>query len=72
MGVSQGGIGLTLFVMASELVGPKYRSFAGVTVFLSFTAALCLMAVQGYLVQEWRKLLLITSIPYIILLPTYL
>ena len=72
MGLSQSGIGLTLFVMASEFVGPKYRSVAGTTVWFAFTFALCMMALQGYLVQNWRHLLLITSVPYIILLPTYL
>lgn len=71
VGVCQGGIGLTLFVMASELVGPKYRSVAGTTVFISFTFALCIMAVQAWLIQKWRMLMIITSIPYIVLMVTF-
>ena len=72
MGLAQSGIGLTLFVMASECVGPKYRSVAGTTIWFTFAFALCMMSLQAYFVQNWRKLLLITSAPYVILLPTYL
>lgn len=71
VGVCMGGIGLTLFVMASELVGPKYRSVSGIVVFISFTFALCIMAVQAWLVQRWRMLMVITSIPYIVLLVNF-
>ena len=72
MGFVRSGTVLVIYVMASELAGPKYRSISGTSVWFAFTFALCSMALQAYLVQNWRHLLLITSAPYIILLPTYL
>ena len=71
-GISQGGIIPTANVMASELVGPKFRGFASASVCFSFTIGLMLVTLQAYYVQEWRTLLIITSIPYAVLLPTYL
>ena len=72
MGFVRSGTVLVIYVMASELAGPKYRSISGTTVWFAFTFALCMMALQAYLVQNWRHLLLITSAPYLIFLPTYL
>lgn len=71
IGFFQGGIGLTLFVMATELVGPKYRSFAGTTIWFAFTFALCAMAFKAWLVPKWQLLEVISSIPYIIFLAFY-
>ena len=62
------GIVLNLFVLAAELVGPKYRAFAGTTIWFFFTASLALVGLQAYFIPDWRMLLKIMTAPYIILL----
>ena len=71
IGIFQAGVGLTLFVMASELVGPKYRSFAATTIWFAFTFALCAMCLVAWLVPKWHTLEIIISIPYIFILGAY-
>lgn len=69
IGFCQGGIALTIYVMASEFVGPKYKSLtSGALTGLTYTLSLCLLSLQSWLIPEWRKLLVVTSLPYIILL----
>uniref|UniRef100_A0A7M5U329 Major facilitator superfamily (MFS) profile domain-containing protein n=1 Tax=Clytia hemisphaerica TaxID=252671 RepID=A0A7M5U329_9CNID len=69
IGFCQGGIALTIYVMASEFVGPKYKSLAsGALTGLTYTLSLCLLSFQSWLMPEWRKLLVVTSFPYLILL----
>ncbi|XP_002158070.2 organic cation transporter protein [Hydra vulgaris] len=71
IGILQGGVMLLLFVLATELVGPSYRSLSGTTIWFAFTFALCIMAVQAWLIPNWRTLLIIVSIPYIVLILFY-
>jgi len=71
VGVFQGGVGLTLFVMASELVGPKYRSISGTLQWFAFTFALCIMGIQAKLLPKWRTLQMVLSVPYLFILVFY-
>ncbi len=64
IGFAQGGVALTIFVLASELVGPRYRALSGTLIWFAFTLALCLVGFQAWLVPDWRKLELIMSAPY--------
>ncbi|XP_066920689.1 organic cation transporter protein-like [Clytia hemisphaerica] len=64
IGFCQGGVGLCLFVMATELVGPSWRSFAGTSIWFAFTIALCIIPVQA-MYLKWKMLEILLSIPYI-------
>ena len=72
VGFALGGIYLTVIVLATELVGANYRTFAANSMWLFQNLAYCLMSLQAYWIQEWRKLTLILSGPYLVLVATYL
>eukprot|EP00795_Rhopilema_esculentum_P001124 gene1124-15466_t len=63
-GFAQGGVGLSIYVLATELVGPNFRALSGTIVWFAFTAALCLIGLKAYLVPDWRMLEIIVSAPY--------
>lgn len=72
IGCAQGGVALTIYVMASELVGPQYKSItSGAGTGLTYTLCLCLLSLQAWLIQNWRLFLVVTSAPYLILLLFY-
>lgn len=71
VGIAQGGISLVLPVIATELVGPNYKTMVGSWIGFFHTFSICFMAIQGWLVLNWRHFLLITSAPYLILLASY-
>jgi len=71
IGICQGGVGLTLFIMASELVGPRWRAFATTSIWFAFAMSLVLVAVKAYLVPQWRMLEIISSGPYLLFLGFY-
>lgn len=71
IGFTQGGLQLTLFIMASELVGPRYRALSGTAVWFAFTAALCFMGMKAYFIPNWRMLEIVCTIPFIIYLAFY-
>lgn len=64
-GFFHGGIVVSLMVLSVELVGPRYRSLAGLVIWTSWTIALCFMSLQSWYVPEWRKLMMLLSIPYL-------
>ncbi|XP_034934659.1 organic cation transporter protein-like [Chelonus insularis] len=55
------------FILALELMGPRYRTFAGMVICMFFATAMCLLALLGYLLRNWFSLSLATSVPFIIL-----
>ena len=65
------GIVVQMFVLISELVGSKQRPFAGIIIWFFFALALCLLGLQAYLIQEWKKLFIISSAPYFFVLLFY-
>ncbi|XP_065651406.1 solute carrier family 22 member 4 isoform X2 [Hydra vulgaris] len=70
VGILQGGIYLTLWVLMTESVGLTYRSYSNV-LWCAYTVGMCLMALQSWLVPKWRILLILLSAPYLILVGTY-
>ncbi|CAG5109184.1 Similar to CarT: Carcinine transporter (Drosophila melanogaster), partial [Cotesia congregata] len=50
-----------------ELMGPRYRTFAGMVICMFFATAMCLLALLGYLLRNWFALSLATSVPFILL-----
>lgn len=71
VGFCQGGVGLCLFVMATELVGPKWRSLAGTSIWFAFTLALCLIPLQALYIPNWKTLQIVLTVPYAILAAGY-
>jgi len=67
-GFGQGGVGLSIYVLATELVGPHYRALSGTIIWFAFTLALCLVALKAWLVPDWRLLEIIVSAPYLFVL----
>lgn len=59
------GHGISSFVLGSEIVGRKFRSLIGNVIFVVGTGALLLLTLQAYFIQEWRKLTIICSAPYL-------
>uniref|UniRef100_H2YMR7 Major facilitator superfamily (MFS) profile domain-containing protein n=1 Tax=Ciona savignyi TaxID=51511 RepID=H2YMR7_CIOSA len=51
------------FVLATEIVAPKYRVRVSQTEQAFFASGFCILALYGYFVREWRMLQIIISIP---------
>ncbi|EFN71065.1 Organic cation transporter 1 [Camponotus floridanus] len=59
------------FILALELMGPRYRTFAGMVICMFFATAMSLLALLGYLLRHWYTLSLATSVPFILLFSYY-
>ena len=58
-----GGEILSAFVLATELIGPSYRGFAGTMAQCFFTAGLLILPIVAYLIRDWRTLSVVLSLP---------
>ena len=56
------------FILCLEVMGPAYRTFAGVMNCLFFAVALMLLAGLAYIFNSWFSLALVTSVPFVVLL----
>jgi len=68
VGFFEAGCFLSMFVMATELVGPEKRALAGTLVWFYFTIALMILGLIAYFVRNWRTLLILSSAPWIFVL----
>ncbi len=59
------------FVLMSEYVGPKRRPLAGILIFVSFSASMCILPLKAYLIRNWKHLSVVCTIPYLLTLMTY-
>ncbi|XP_076389828.1 organic cation transporter 1 isoform X1 [Megachile rotundata] len=59
------------FILALELMGPRYRTFAGMVISMFFASAMSLLALLGYLLRHWFALSLATSVPFVLLFSYY-
>lgn len=59
-----GGEILSAFVLATELIGPSYRGFAGTMAQCFFTFGLLVLPIVSYLVRDWRTLSVLVSLPF--------
>ncbi|XP_071957018.1 organic cation transporter protein-like [Antedon mediterranea] len=71
VGASCIGSYIMAFVISTEMVGPKSRSFTGVTIELLYVIGNMLYALLGYFLRSWRHLQLVASIPVVLFLLTY-
>lgn len=59
------------YILISEIVGSKHRSFACLILFLSTSIGWVILALQAYLIPNWKTLSIVTSAPYIFALFFY-
>uniref|UniRef100_A0A1B6IQD5 Major facilitator superfamily (MFS) profile domain-containing protein n=1 Tax=Homalodisca liturata TaxID=320908 RepID=A0A1B6IQD5_9HEMI len=59
------------FILALEMMGPRYRTFAGMVICMFFAGAMSLLALLGYLLRDWFSLSLATSVPFLLLFSYY-
>ncbi|XP_067006278.2 carcinine transporter [Anabrus simplex] len=59
------------FILALELMGPSYRTFAGMVICMFFALGMSLLALLGYLLRDWFTLSLATSVPFVLLFSYY-
>ncbi|KAL9985445.1 hypothetical protein ACROYT_G007856 [Oculina patagonica] len=64
IGFCEAGCFITMFVLATELVGPEKRALAGTLVWIYFTVALLVLAIKAYFVRNWKILLILSSAPF--------
>ncbi|KAG8261570.1 organic anion transmembrane transporter activity protein [Homalodisca vitripennis] len=53
------------------MMGPRYRTFAGMVICMFFAGAMSLLALLGYLLRDWFSLSLATSVPFLLLFSYY-
>ncbi|XP_065065328.1 solute carrier family 22 member 15-like [Rhopilema esculentum] len=62
------GTGVQMFVVASEFVGTRYRPLSGIILWSFYAVSLIILGVQAYFIREWKKLYIISTVPYIFVL----
>ena len=58
---------LIFFYTGLEIMGPAYRTFAGMMICLFFAVALMILAGLAYIFNSWFQLALVTSVPFVVL-----
>lgn len=54
-----------MFTYISEVVGGRYRAFAGLSIFLFVGTALGFLALKAFFIQDWKILYIVCTAPYI-------
>lgn len=60
-----------MFLLISELVSNKQRPIAGLLIWVTLPLAFSILAIKAYLLQNWKKLSIFCTAPYIPLLAFY-
>jgi len=58
-----GGSGIVGYVYVMEFIGKDHRGPVGIMIFISWILSLSLLSLFGYLLQSWRTLSIVTSVP---------
>ncbi|XP_061380566.1 organic cation transporter 1-like isoform X2 [Danaus plexippus] len=59
------------FILALELMPPKWRTYAGIVVGMLFGSGMCLLAILAWLLRDWFYLSLASSVPFVLLFGYY-
>ncbi|XP_038075240.1 organic cation transporter protein-like [Patiria miniata] len=62
------GGSLMIYVLASEIVGPKNRVGTTTVLFSAFSVGYMILSLLAYLLREWRHLQLAISLPFVLTL----
>ena len=65
-GLFEGGAFLIIALLSVELVAPKHNGIVIAFVFISQSMASAMLGIQAWLIPNWKRLLQITSVPYLI------
>ncbi|XP_045769462.1 organic cation transporter protein-like [Maniola jurtina] len=65
------GVYSAAFVIASELVGPKYRVITGVTCSAMFALGEALLGSIAWLISPWRYVVMATAVPCVLFVSYY-
>ena len=60
-----------LYVMISEIVGNDQRALANNVTFISVAIAFCFLALKAYLIDSWKLLFTLCTVPYVFVLLFY-
>lgn len=66
VGASTSGVFLVAYVIAMEMVGPRYRLLAGVVCQMFFSLGYMLTAAFAYFITDWRNLQIALTIPGVV------
>ncbi|KAL3678586.1 hypothetical protein R1sor_021542 [Riccia sorocarpa] len=73
-GLTLSGIGMSAFVLSTEIVGPNRRGKVGMSAFYFFSTGIILLPLFDIVANSWRELYLFTALPgalhCILVLPT--
>ena len=58
-----------VIMLTSEYVTTRYRPIANNLPNVWYPFALCLLSLQAYYIRDWKKLMLVCSVPYFVLAP---
>lgn len=62
-GITNGGVGLSSFVLATEPIGPSRRGPVGMSALCFFSFGVAMLSGVAYFANTWRLLYVVTSIP---------
>ena len=62
-GISSAGVGLSLFILVTEPVGPSKRGPVGMSAFYFFFFCIAVLPALSYFSDGWRYLYVVSSIP---------
>lgn len=62
-GITNGGVGLSSFVLATEPIGPSRRGPIGMSALCFFSFGVAMLSGVAYFANTWRLLYVVTSIP---------
>lgn len=70
-GVGCSGSYIPTFILATEMVGLKYRTAVGIVEQAFFSMGFCVLCGLAYIIKDWRILMTIVSIPSFIFSASY-
>ncbi|XP_071955250.1 organic cation transporter protein-like [Antedon mediterranea] len=68
LGCASSGVFLTAFVIVTEIVGPSWRTFIGITIEYFFTLGYITLTGVAYALRDWQNIELALSLPGVLFL----
>ncbi|XP_022109164.1 organic cation transporter protein-like [Acanthaster planci] len=65
LAVANMGVFIMAFVIGTEFVGPKWRTFIGVVAECFFALGYMILAVMAYFIRDWRMLQVVGTVPIV-------
>ncbi|XP_071955103.1 organic cation transporter protein-like [Antedon mediterranea] len=68
LGCASSGVFLTAFVIVTEIVGPSWRTFIGITIEYFYTLGYIILTGVAYALRDWQNIELTLSLPGVLFL----